>query len=482
MHHTPICRAVASFRPLSLAAVCLALALGGCGGGGAPIAGNPDLAGGTPDMAPSAPPTFIAGDFRRYVGSTVDGWAVVIDGAGSAWAIKLADGAKRHVADHVASAWAYLDAIFVDHDVLSGSGGLELWHGDGPAVHLDDLVPDNMFGFSPPVSDGAGHVTYYHSTGTNSNDLVLDTVDHTSRRVLLSGVDLTSSSSCWPTLRFFAGRLLVEHCAGDGVSKTLSSYDVAGGAAVDLATGVAGFSPHKGVGVLVTTTAGALTLVAADGSGAAVPLASDARSARFAPDGASAFVVTTAGALERIAIADHAVTTLQPSGVTRLGIVSGDGHFATFARTTDPTTFLDDLWLTDARTAGPATALSATSTTSSFGYGFTDDSAFALYLVDVDPNTIVGSLRVKPVDGGAERVIAAGSDSAAPFGKSRISYTENETGTYPDTRADLSVIDLAGGAPTKVATQAHNNYDVFGDTNMLVYVQPGEGLHLAKLP
>ncbi|MGZ3443357.1 MAG: hypothetical protein ACXVDD_27740 [Polyangia bacterium] len=454
------------------------------GGDASDLAGSDtvDMTGsGGPDMTPP-----FAGDFRSYGGTTVDGWAAVVDGAGTAWAIKLADGTKSRIADHARTASATLDVIFVQHDVNTGGvGPLELWHKDGPGVHLADPVVDT-FGVAPPLSDGAGHVTYYTWVGPGIAQLVLDTVDHaTSRMLPLAAQDVDFGGPCTPTARFFAGRLLVQHCAYPATTKTvLTSYDVAGTADVDLATDAAGFSVAKDVGVLVTSTSGALNLVAADGSGTPTPIIADARNARFTADGSAAIVVTKAHALERVAMSDHAVTTLQPSGVLRLDVVSNDGSFATYALAYDSNSYLYDLWMSDARTAGTtAVALDPATTTASYGYNFTDDSAFAIYLVDYDSDKRIGSLRARPVHGGAERTIAAGSDWVQPITGSRIAYTENETGTYPDIRADISVVDLASGAAsTKIATQAYYNFDVLSDGVTLVYVQPGEGLHVAKLP
>ena len=160
-------------RTAAVFTLALALVGGGChrantafrddlGVGDAPdLAGDdaPDLAGSNvPDLAESGPPdmtppTPLPSDFRIYGGTTTDGWAVLGDAAGSAWAVKISDGTERHIADHQQLMWTTLDASFVIHDGQNGIGKLELWHKDGPAVHLADQAVDSVPG-APPLSAG----------------------------------------------------------------------------------------------------------------------------------------------------------------------------------------------------------------------------------------------------------------------------------------------------------------------------------------
>src|SRR3954464_9856123 len=89
------------------------LFIAGCGGSGAPVTGNPDMS----PANPGTPPTFIAGNFTRFPGTTTDGWVIVSDAADTAWAIKLVDGTQRKIADHVANVSVYGAVAFVQHDL-----------------------------------------------------------------------------------------------------------------------------------------------------------------------------------------------------------------------------------------------------------------------------------------------------------------------------------------------------------------------------
>ncbi|MGZ3443334.1 MAG: hypothetical protein ACXVDD_27625 [Polyangia bacterium] len=458
----------------------------GCGGGGIVVAPG-DMGGG--DLAgPTTPPTFFAGDYVAFAGVTTSDRAVVIDAARTAWAIKLADGTRDKIADHAATAWIMYDTAFVEHDSVNGFGALAAWHADGPVSALTDATPDNSFAFSFPAADAAGHVAYWvRSSGGALADLVVDKIDHSAPHTILTGVDLSATStSCWPNVYYVQGRLIGTHCAaGSASDRTLTSWDPDSGAAVDLLTStVEGYSTHTGVGVLTTSTTGALTLVAADGSGAPRAIAANIKHARFTQDGSAIIAVTSAGALERIAVADGAVTALGPTGVAHLVGISSDGKFATYATMVDSTTFNEDLWLTSATASATPTALVATPLSQTLGYSFTDDNAFAFYATDYDANTLTGSLRARATaGGGSERTLGAATYTATPFGGARLVFGDHYGGTFPDDRVDLELVDLAtSAAPTKLATQVLAHYEVSDDDKTIWYVQPHDGLHALALP
>jgi len=450
--------------------------------------GTPDLSG-PPDMTP--PPTLIPSDIKFYLGTTDDGWSVVVPGyyaAGPAWALRLSDGTARLIVDHQFDAWTVGDTVFVEYDDSNGIGKLAAWRHGGPAVVLAE---GGLFSAPRPIADGAGHVAYYLAGGSSTAGLLcFDTVDHAGSRCLDDPfADVTQYNICTPKARFSGGRLLVQHCPWPetlpAAKNVLSSYDLAGTADVDLATDALFFDSAPNVGVLVTSQSHALNLVAADGSGTltTTPLVTDAKSAVFTPDGKAALVVTTANAFERVDLASGAVTVLQTSGGA-VAHVSNDGGFVTYRASSDPMTGRTDLWLSDARNAGTtAVALVPTTTawTLSSGHDFTADSAFAVYLTDATDEG-VGSLRARSVAGGSERAIGTGCFQATPVGGSRIVFGENADTSGVPSLADLSLVDLAsGGAPTKIATQAYAWYQVMAD-GTLIYLQPHEGLHAVKLP
>ena len=498
---------VVAMRTVAIVVLASALAVGGCsrrglandapdlGGVGSDLgdadldggAGAPDLAGGG-DMTS---PTLIPSDIRYYLGTTDDGWSVVVPGplaAGPAWALRLADGTARLIVDQQFDAWTSGDLVFAEYDVFGGNGKLAVWRQGGPAV----VLADDMLAIGPrPLSDAAGHIAYYLPGGYGGAGLLcVDTVDHAGARCLDAPfANVSQTGACTPKMLLSAGRLLVQHCPWPVINpptrNVLSSYDLAGTADVDLATDALFFDSAPSVGVLLTSRSGALNLVAADGSGplTTTPLATDAKSAIFTPDGSAALVVTTSNALERIDLASRAVTVLQTSSVLGVAKVSNDGSFATYRANTDSMTGRGDLWLSDARNAG-TTAVTLVPTTTeffSFGHDFTSDSAFVVYLAG-STDEAIGSLRARPVAGGSERALGTSCRPATPAGGSRIMFAENADTSAVPTLADLSFVDLASGAaPTKIATRAYAGYQVLSD-GTLVYLQPGEGLHAVKLP
>jgi hypothetical protein len=490
----------------------LALAAAGChrtsplAGGDLAVADAPDFASGEPtdlggsdgaDMSGDAPDLAVApgpdmatpvlGKLRIYGGTTSDGWSIVADDANSAWAIKLSDGTQRFIADHQQAMLVANDVAFVIHGGTNWVGQLELWHGDGPPVHLAEMGLDTS-PVVPPISDGAGHIAYVTGPGGGPGALWIDTVDHSAPRYVAAVQDWDFPIGCNPTLRFFAGRLLMLHCPSlsSTTKNLLTSFDVTGTGATDvtLATDARSYDVADGVGVLVTSTSGALNIVAADGSGTITqtPLATNAWRGRFTPDGSAVIVVTlTAGGMERIDLTSHAVTQLQASGVRNLYHLSDDGQRATYYQTLDGDAGTEDIWMTDTLHAG-TTAVQLSGLTTYMFSAFTSDSAFVFYASD-DTGNWIGALRARPVAGGAERVLTTSCYDAIWAGGSRLVYTDNVTGKSPDVRADLWVVDLAGGgAPTKLATQVYNNFDVLSNNTKVIYLEPDVGLHTVALP
>lgn len=467
---------------IALVSLGLLLFVTGCGGnplggGGADLGGPPVVVGGA-DMAP---PGKVAGDFVSYAGATTDGYAVVSDRAGSAWAIRLADGSQQKIVDHAVSFLPYLDVVFVVSDVVNGYGRLSLWRA-GTAVELAASSPDSSFGFSPPTRDDAGHIAYYGNGANGTSDLIVDKIDHSAPRVLLSGIDLTNTSRCWPALRFFGGRLLVSHCNDpSGSAWTLSSFDPDSGASVDLASpSQKFFTVDAKAGLFVTSPTGTVSLVDPRG-GPLRHFADNVRHLRLINGGATALVTTLSGALQRVAVADGSVTVLQPSGVDRVDSLSGDEQTLLLTTQQSPTTFLNDLYLASATQAGPRTTLNSALTSFSTGYGFTDDSSWALYLVDTDSTTDAGALRARPASGGAERALGQGSQLVAPMGGARLAFGQQYDAASNLT--DISFVDLArNDPPTLLAKRAWWWFDVGTDNRTVIWLVPGDGLYIHAVP
>jgi len=468
----------------------VALLMIGCGGGGV-VGGMPDLGGGGGGGGGSTgtPPTLIAGSYVAFAGVTASGYAILTDSEKSAWAIKLADGTRAKIADH--ASWAVIlaaDTALVEHDVVNGFGGLSSWRTDGPAVTLTSASPDNSFGFSSPAADDAGHVAYFSQTAANGalSDIVIDRFDHSAPHTVATGIELSpSSGACWPNLRYFGGRLLGTHCATAGSSTlSLTSWDADSGAAVELlASSKQGFTTRTGLGVLMTSTTGALSIAAADGSGARA-VASDIAAARLTRDGSAVIAVLASNQhVERLPLAAGATPTPLAGPVDRVVAVSPDGNYLTYSTMSDPTTFSTDLVLASAVSAGSVTSLVATNTSQSTSYAFSDDSAFALYVDAYDADAFTGTLHALPTAGGTTpRTLGNAVYDQATVGASRLVFEDNTSGTFPNQHADVEFVDLAqSAAPTRLATQALVQLWVDADNHTLYAVQ-SDGLHIIALP
>jgi len=461
--------------------------LAGCGGGGG-TGGGPDMAGGDMAGGTATPPSLISGDFVAFAGVTDSGWAILTDADKTAWAIKVSDGTRHKLAEHTSWATVLYDSALVEHDVgADGFGGLTAWFHDGPASELTAAAPDNAAGFSPPALDAAGHVAYWtrNSPTTALNDLVLDSLVQPSPHTVLIGIELSpTSGACWPFLRYFAGRLLGTYCTA-APTRTLTSWDAATGLAVDLSTSSQlGFATKANLGVLITSTTGDLTLVAADGSGSPRALGSDIAGAHIVDDGSALLTLTkTGGGLQRLPLAAGAAPIPLGGPAAHLGAVSLDGKWLQYTTMKDPTTFATDLYLTSATSAQTPTTLVAAATSFTLGWAFTDDSAFALYIDAYDANSFTGTLHALPTAGGAARTLGTAVYEDVAAGGSRVVFVDHYAGTYPDGRADVEFVDLAkSDAPTKLATQALSSFWTTLDGKTLYYVQPSEGLHIVALP
>jgi hypothetical protein len=460
-------------RSTWLPLLCMLSIAVGCGPAARRGGGDAD-GGGTGDGGLPAAPTHVAGNFVWLAGF-VDGYAIVTDADGAAWAIQLADGSEQKIVDHVGTSGTILldgNRAFVWHDVDANKNGtLALWR---PGAALVDLTPssrDDAF-FHPywPVSDDAGHIAYYTPTADGKHDLVLDKADHSAPHVLLRGVEETDACSpLWP--RFFGGRLLMVRCTDAG-QNAVTSYDPETGAAVDLLVPAdPSLATNAAAGVLVRSPTGELSIVDAAG-GTPRHLADNTMQARFA-DGSAVLVVTYGGAFERVTIADGSAQVLQ-NGVERIRAMSPDGQQVAFTTREDHMWMLGDLYLANATAAGAPTVLNPNVTSPLFLTSFSADSTWVLYRVQ-------SSLRAQPVGGGSERTLAddAFAILLAPRG-SRVVF-----GGYVDRAqnlVDIELIDLARDAePTRVATHVPPYFRVNDAGTILGWIQPGDGLYLKSL-
>jgi hypothetical protein len=234
----------------------------------------------------------------------------------------------------------------------------------------------------------------------------------------------------------------------------------------------------------MTSTTGALSIAAADGSGARA-VASDIAAARLTHDG-SAVIALLAGSqkVERLPLAAGAAPTPLLAGpVERILGLSPDDKHLTYSTMSDPMTFSTDLVLASAVSMQPVTSLVATNTSQLTSYAFTDDSAFTLYLDAYDANAFTGTLHALPTAGGTTpRLLGNDVYDQATVGASSLVFVDNTSGTFPNQRGDVELVDLAqSAAPTRLATQALVQLWVDTDRHTLYAVQ-ADGLHILALP
>lgn len=419
----------------------------------------------------STGPSYVAGsDFDALYGLTSDGWAIVQDTAKTVWAIRLADKSRKKIIDHAVNVQVYEDTVFASFGD-TGPPTLLAWRAAATTTAKDFAT--NSFGGSPPIADGHGHVAYYTSTTGTEADLVVDTVGAPSPHTVVSTIDLSVG---WPRLRFVAGRLIVARCTDLAQTAcTVTSFDPATGSGIELSASARyEISVNATAGVLITSSAGQAAVVPPTG-GDPRPLASDVVHARLSDNGSVAMVQTSAGELERVAVADGSVTVLEHGGVAYLDTVAPDGSSATYATQRDADTFLMNLFL--AHQPGVGFTLNDTITTAATGFDFSADSSWVFYLVDADPTTYAGTLRARPVGAsGTVRTLGDHVLTMLPAGGSRVVFCDHVV----DTRGDLELVDLAGSAvPTRLATQAYFFFDV-GRDGTIAWLQPGDGLYFTR--
>jgi hypothetical protein len=285
------------------------------------------------------------------------------------------------------------------------------------------------------------------------------------------------SSVGWPRLGFAGGRLIVARCTDLAQTAcTVMSYDPATGSGTELsASARLALSVDATAGVLVTSSTGEAAFFPPTG-GTARPLASDVARVRLSDNGSVAMVQTSAGALERVAVADGNVTVLEQGGVTYLDSVAPDGSSATYATQRDADTYLMNLYLAHATRPGVGVTLNGAITTAATGFDFSADSSWVFYVIDADPTTYAGTLRARPVAGGNERTLGDHVITMLPAGGARVVFCEH----YDGTLGDIELVDLAGNAaPTRLATAAYFFFDV-GRDGTIAWVKPGDGLYFTR--
>jgi hypothetical protein len=79
--------------------------------------------------------------------------------------------------------------------------------------------------------------------------------------------------------------------------------------------------------------------------------------------------------------------------------------------------------------------------------------------------------------------VSAAAAFAVPLDGSRLVFDTHTTGTWPNARADVELMDVATDTlPTKLATQVGSDWAIGADNKSVVWVNPGDALYIHPLP
>ena len=185
--------------------------------------------------------------------------------------------------------------------------------------------------------------------------------------------------------------------AGPGSGATISSFAGPNFAEVALAANaVPSFALNAaGTQVLVSSAAGLLLYPTAGGP--AVTVDPDGVGGLFTKDGTSVLYATAVHDLKRLYVAAPSATTLAPSGVSTILDLSPDQNWLLASNHTMDSN--SDLYMASAVTPGQLATLWTKPTAAVFGDAFTLDSTFALFFTNVASGT--GDFYVASTAGGS---------------------------------------------------------------------------------
>jgi hypothetical protein len=472
-------------------ALALALAVGGCGGGGRPGESSGAL---TP---------VVLGSYHIEA-VTSDGWAVVSDlKAHTVVGVNLA---KPSMPVPILSApltgmpWGstvgWTNAVLLQHDATMTGVQLTLWTSSGGAKLLSKNA-SAAWNDARMLRDGS-LVAFWDHVDATTDGLTIYTVATGTSTVIYK-----ASNTCTGGIQFAGTDTVVaSYCttAATPVNQ-VASFNLTSGTTTVLQD-KARFNfqvDPTGHRVMVRANAGGpATLVAIDGS------RRDALDANLAfpdgygsggqwfNDGVEYMFATTDGTLKRICDGGQAMV-VAPSGVANLLWMSPDNTVAAYATTEDTTNSLSDIWL--ASTVLESAPIPVNVDGSARFTGYTFDSKHALFYNAADPVAGVGTFTTVPVSGGHGRVVGSGGSKLwadAQLGGTRTSQTlltdhyVAASGSVPE-HGSIEVVDLATtNAPTALAQNADLAFGLTADSATLVYtlsMDPASaGLYTAAIP
>jgi hypothetical protein len=375
-------------------------------------------------------------------GLTSDGWVVfsesaIVDGGPFATAKVIAlDGSGETTIASGANVRIDVEGtiVFVWTNRSAGNATLTVWsHATGAIAKGPNIRP----GRAAASSDGSFIGYVRDSDGTRAN-IVVEATTSTSTAPVVGTLN-AADNTCWQNVELaFSGtpsRYVFYACPAGVTSSTLRSVDTNGASPVDLSTKAS--APTFGSSTLAFLDGDALTVAAADGTGAKV-LATGVAEYRLSHDALSATVRTTTGALLLADVASATTRTLvNAPGAALLGALSPDATMTLFARATQDrgagqSALYSDVALafTGAEAGAPITLVPGT--TSCAGClldNFSADDAFALAIDPIDNGVDGGGsgvMRVFAIDGGGAGVASFGTHAwdAVSLSPSRFLFVD----------------------------------------------------------
>jgi len=397
-------------------------------------------------------------------GSQANALFAVPSGGGTAVKIGTPTGFAVGLHNKTVFVWTGLTA--------KGVGALSIWEHGGvltPITGGTKSAPNGGFAASP---DGK-HILFTANADTNGavGDFMGANSDGTNQVSLVTGVDVGSGNACTPVSGFLNdGEAVTSTCTvtpGDGgtPSATVTAY------AIGTTTWAPTLIMANALDVWSTDTAGDKLLVATPTAisfctlaGVCVP--ADAKNIqngfatfmRMTKNGATALYSTAAGDL-------HTVTppglpaVVQAANVNFVRSVSADEKYILFTKTFDNQQFGGDLYLTSTAAGAPApVTLVGTQTGALFGVNslddFTADSAYVVWIQNLNTSLGLGDLYALPVAGGTPKQFATGEWQNVTATGTKIVFNDNcadcsGTAGTGNAHGDIKVVDVAtANAPT----------------------------------
>ena len=454
-----------------------------------------DLAmGGNKDGGNPPPPAgkLRAGQVFVY-GVTDDNWVVYYDvAAKNLQAMSLAGGMARVLTTLDASVAEVvvrkgLAFIWTKPNQTTGVGPLYVW---SSTVGYKQVAALSMAGEASVSQDGrlAAFLWNANNAGTLF-ELRGMTSDLTVQRTLVLNVGYPQGQTrtCYPDFGFAGVYSLTTACTQGTNTANLIAVDLIKNSGRTVGSMLnPGWSADKaGTQVLATTLTGNLQVYPLAGGNPTV-IDTKVGYGYLTQDGSTALYRSTANALRRSAVKPPLPGTLVGSGVGGLVGSSPDDKWVLFYAGVDPGSGLFDLSLASATMAGKPAVLSLQKTAALYGSPFTADAGFALYFSGVDPNTEIGDLYAQGVGGGNAVKVGAKAWTVRASSGAKIAFNDNSKIVSNVLRADLKLVDLAGGQPSLVAAQADPSFFLTATKDRLVYslsaAPQTAGIYVAPIP